>query len=101
MARYEVTAYGAHGNGIAFDHGDHMLDIGWEASFDNLSDALAFIKTRKSGWAFTDDSTWVRRAVKELYLYERSTISGKFVARHEFKVTAPRQLNVEVRSTGV
>lgn len=45
---YEVNAYGVRGNGLAFEHDAHMLDRGWQREFTDLTEALAFIATRKS-----------------------------------------------------
>lgn len=96
MAKFEVSAYGARGDGLAFERGDHMLDVGWGRSFDQLGDAVAFAKTRKTGWAYTDDCDWRRRGAKFLHLVEYGS-TGQPLRTYRFDVTAPWLPNAEIR----
>jgi hypothetical protein len=62
--RYTIIMLGAAGNGLMLERNTDETAL----EFASLADALAFARSRKTGWFFDDNCRFVRRAVKRFLL---------------------------------
>lgn len=76
--RIEITGLSANGQQLMFVRD---VDASGSMFFDNVSDALSFMRARKTGYRFTDNYKWSTRKINAFLWIERigsSTVVHRF-----------------------